>query len=64
MPYMPCAGGCGKEIKTRVGTRIQKYCGDPCVGPPTKKEPKPKRTPRATAQRRDADEDESLDLGE
>lgn len=64
MPYMPCAGGCGKEIKTKVGNRPQKYCGDPCVGPPQKKEDKPKRNRRTTAKRRDADEDGGLDLGE
>lgn len=64
MPYMPCAGGCGKEIKTKIGMRVQRYCGDPCEGPPPKKEPPPKRTRQATTQRRDADEDGSLDLGE
>lgn len=62
MPYAPCAGGCGKEIKTRIGKRNQPYCGDPCKPGDKKKEATVK--PRTKAQpARPRLDDEKLDLG-
>lgn len=63
MPYTECAGGCGKEIKTRIGRRSQTHCGDPCVPGEEKIEEVSEQPRLKQAPEREAVDDERLDLG-